>query len=57
MLVYNVCMRVNISLPEELLKNVDKYCKKGNFARSELIRKLLRDELWKNEREKRGENK
>lgn len=35
-------MRVNISLPDKLLKDLDNYCKKNGFNRSEFIRHLIR---------------
>ena len=38
-------MRVNISLPEDLIELIDEYCQKYGFNRSELIRKALRLEL------------
>ena len=34
--------RVLISLPEDLLNQVDKYCKDNNYLRSEFIRYILR---------------
>lgn len=34
--------RVLISLPDELLKQTDEYCKTHNYLRSEFIRYILR---------------
>lgn len=36
---------ITLSLPSELLKDVDKYCKKTSRNRSELVRELLRNRL------------
>lgn len=48
-LVYVVCimcvMRINISIPDELLLSFDDYCKKNHYERSELIRGLIRTAL------------
>lgn len=38
--------RVNITLPDKLLKDLDNYCQENGFQRSELIRELLRGELY-----------
>ena len=38
-------MRINISLPEDLLSEFDKYCKEKHFERSEMIRGLIRATL------------
>ena len=54
--IYNVCMNtqtLNISLPRELVKKVDKLAKKEYRNRSELIRQALRRYLedryeWEN---------
>lgn len=36
---------IHLTLPHELLKEIDIYCKITNRNRSELIRELLRDRL------------
>lgn len=39
--------RIIISLPQELLKDLDVYCKDNRYNRSECIRKAIRDLLEK----------
>ena len=43
--VYNVCMRVNISINDVLLKEVDSYCADMGYMRSALISELLRNKV------------
>lgn len=44
--VYTVCMRINISIDENLLKKFDEFCQKYSFTRSELISSLMRDTVF-----------
>jgi len=39
-------MRINVSMPDDFLKEVDKYCVDNKLQRSELIRHLLRVEIY-----------
>jgi hypothetical protein len=39
-------MKILLSLSEELLKDVDLYCEKYRFSRSEFFRNLIRQKLF-----------
>ena len=43
-------MRINISIPDELLKKIDGYCKAVHDTRSGFISDLVRKELFSRDR-------
>lgn len=44
--MYNVCMRINVSIDNRLLKDFDDYCDHLRYNRSELLSKLMRDVVY-----------
>lgn len=39
-------MKILISMPEKLTRDLDTYCQNFHFERSELIRSLIRDRIY-----------
>lgn len=44
-LVYTILMRINVTIPDKLLKEIDSFCIDNNYDRSEFFRKLSREAL------------
>lgn len=51
-MMYTILMRINLTLDENLLKDFDDYCVRYHYDRSEFIRKLIRDEIYKGKEER-----